>query len=236
MAHRSPSPAEQALLEDLGSTRPRVVQLSTPARVADALRERISEGAFAPGTQLREEAIADALRVSRNTVREAFVELAGDRLVVREPNRGVFVASLTMTDVLDIFAARRTIEEGAVRRGGSRVLVANARLAVTDGVACRQSGDSAGLAQADRHFHRALVSLANSTRLNRAIRQMLAELRWVLNSSGASSELFAPYVQDNERICELMEAGKFAAAARAVDKVLTLTEKDVVNALRANGS
>lgn len=228
MPQRSPSTVEQTVLEELGQTQQQLVQLSTPSRVADALRDRISEGAFPPGSRLREEAIADALRVSRNTVREAFVELAGDRLVVREPNRGVFVASLTMADVVDIFAARRTLEVCAVRRGGSRVLVANARLAASDGAAARAVDDFAAMAQADRHFHRALVSLANSTRLNRVIRQLLSEIRWVLNSNGASSELFAPYVEENARICDLMEAGKFSAAARVIDKILTQCERDVV--------
>src|SRR5690242_12707035 len=85
-------------------------QPSTPARVAQQLRDQITQGRFQPGARLREEALAESLRVSRSTVREAFAELTADRLVVREPNRGVCVATLTAADVVDIFAARRAIE------------------------------------------------------------------------------------------------------------------------------
>ncbi len=231
-----PAPSvEPTALTELRKARGQVVQVSTPSRVAEALREQISGGQFPPGYRLGEELIADALGVSRNTVREAFVELAGDRLVVRRPNRGVFVATLSAADVVDIFSARRTLEVGAVRAGGSRVIVANARLVLVEGIAARDAGDDANLARADRHFHRALVALANSSRLNRLIRQMVAEIRWVLNASGAGSGLFRPYVDDNERICQLLEAGKNPAAARAVNDTLVRIEQDVLRALRRDG-
>lgn len=225
------SPGEQAALRDLGGSRDKIARLSTHSRVADALRERISEGVFPPGSRLGEEAIAEALGVSRNTVREAFVELAGDRLVVREPNRGVFVATLTAADVIDIFAARRTLETGAVRNGGSPVLVSTARIAVTDGLDAARAGDGAGAATADRHFHRALVGLAGSTRLSRLIRQMLGEIQWVLNAARVSPDLFLNYVTDNERILRKLEAGKSAAAARAMNDVLIRAEHDIVHAI-----
>ena len=225
---------ERAALQELGRTRGNVVQSSTPSRVADALREQISGGKFPPGARLREEAVAEALQVSRNTVREAFVELTGDRLVVREPNRGVFVATLTATDVMDIIAARRIIEVAAVRNGGSPVLLANARLAASEGMAARDAGDDDAAARADRHFHRALVAFASSTRLNRLIRQMLAEIRWVLNANNVDSTLFFAFVDDNQSICRQLEAGKQKAAARTLDDILTRTEHEIIRAVRTS--
>lgn len=228
--------AATAALQELSKTRVQVVQVSTPSRVADALREQISGGTFPPGARLREEAVAEALQVSRNTVREAFVQLAADRLVVREPNRGVFVATLTAADVVDIFAARRTFEVGAVRNGGSPVLIANARLVAGEGVAARDAGDRDTVARADRHFHRALVSFARSPRLSRLIKQMLAEIRWVLNANKVDSMLFFNYVDDNQRICRQLVAGKQKAAARTLDDILTRTEHDVLRAIQFVGS
>jgi DNA-binding GntR family transcriptional regulator len=61
-------------------------------RVADALREEILAGGLRPGAQLVEESLAGTLGVSRNTVREAYALLAGERIVERIPARGVFVA------------------------------------------------------------------------------------------------------------------------------------------------
>jgi DNA-binding GntR family transcriptional regulator len=48
----------------------------TSEQAADAIREHITDGRLRPGTQLREEAAAAALGVSRNTVREAFRALS----------------------------------------------------------------------------------------------------------------------------------------------------------------
>ncbi len=212
-----------------------VAPASTPARAAQTLRDQIVQGRFAPGSRLREEAVAEALRVSRSTIREAFAELAADRLVVREPNRGVFVASLTGADVLDIFGARRAIELGAARGGGSQVIVANVRLAVTDGVQAARDGDGEAAARADQHFHRALVALSASARLNRVIRQLLAELQLVLNAHGVGHALYMPFADDNRRIYDMLAAGDHAGAATALDDTLTRTERAIVAAvLRAS--
>src|SRR5688500_8822772 len=72
---------------------------SAAERVAEVLSEQIVQGQLRSGTRLTEESIATALGVSRNTVREAFALLTSERIVVREPNRGVFVASPGPDDV-----------------------------------------------------------------------------------------------------------------------------------------
>lgn len=230
-------PADATAVEPAAAAGPpRGRPTSTPARVAQQLRDQITEGRFPPGARLREEALAESLRVSRSTVREAFAELAADRLVVREPNRGVCVATLTAADVVDIFAARRAIELGAVRGGGSSVIVANARLAVTDGLEAARRRDGAAAARADRHFHRALVALAASARLNLLIRQLTSELQWVLNANGVSPSLFLAFAQDNHRIYNILAADDFDGAANALGELLTRVERDVVTAvLRAVG-
>jgi DNA-binding GntR family transcriptional regulator len=204
---------------------------STPARVAQQLRDQITTGGFPPGARLREEALAESLRVSRSTVREAFAELTADRLVVREPNRGVCVATLTAGDVVDIFAARRAIELGAVRGGGSPVIIANTRLAVTDGLDAARHGDGVAAGRADRHFHRALVALAASARLNLFIRQLTSELQWAMNANGVGPSLFFAFAEDNRRIQEILADGDFDGAALALDELLTRAERDVVTAV-----
>lgn len=88
---------------------------STAERVSDILRSRIAEGYFPPGTRLSEDSIGGALRVSRNTLREAFRLLTHERLLVHELNRGVFVRVLTVEDVEDIYRTRGLVERAVVR-------------------------------------------------------------------------------------------------------------------------
>ena len=72
---------------------------SVATRVAAELRRQIAEGTLPQRAKLKEEALSNELGVSRNTVREAFAELVSERLVVRQPNRGVVVASLGVKDI-----------------------------------------------------------------------------------------------------------------------------------------
>jgi DNA-binding GntR family transcriptional regulator len=55
--------------------------------VHEAILERIVAGELAPGTRLRQEALADELGVSRTPLREALVRLASEGLVEFMPNR-----------------------------------------------------------------------------------------------------------------------------------------------------
>ena len=61
-------------------------------RSAELIRQKITQGEFAPGQRLSEQALADSLGISRNTLREAFRMLTKDGLVKHAQNRGVFVA------------------------------------------------------------------------------------------------------------------------------------------------
>ncbi len=228
-------PSQSDALRALGNARVRVVQLSTASRVADAIREQVSEGLFRPGSKLPEEAIGEVLGVSRNTVREAFVELTGDRLLVREPNRGVFVAVPDSAAVVDIYRARRILEIGAVKGGGSTDLVAAVRGAVDEGMAARARGDVIAVGTANQHFHRSLVGLAGSTRLDRLMRQMLAEMRLVFHAGNLDQLFHQGYLDDNEKLCRLLESGDFDSAADALGPYLDRSEAEVLQAISPAG-
>src|SRR5689334_6419558 len=104
-----------AAVDSLAGARPRLARTSTTERVADAVREEIVEGRLRPGSRLPEHRLTTALGVSRNTVREAITQLLAERVLVREPHRGVFVAQPDRAAVRDVYRARRIIEPEAVR-------------------------------------------------------------------------------------------------------------------------
>jgi len=218
-------------LSALSGARSRMLPVSTAARVADALREQLTEGLLPPGSRLPEEAIGDALGVSRNTLREAFVQLAGERLVVRQPNRGVFVAELSPDDVSDLYRVRRVVEIGAVRGGGSPAAVGAVREAVDEGRRAHDSGDGRALGTANQHFHRALVALAGSNRLNAVMNQVLAEMRLVFHAVRISGEFHDSFLPANEQICGHIESGEFQAAAQALDDYLNRSERDLLRSI-----
>ena len=102
----SPAAGPFAALE---SDRGVLARSSTAERVADIMRDRITDGSLAPGSRLPEDAVGSALGVSRNTLREAFRLLVHEGLAVAEFNRGVFVRRLTAADVVDLYRVRRLL-------------------------------------------------------------------------------------------------------------------------------
>jgi DNA-binding GntR family transcriptional regulator len=78
--------------------------------VAERLRDTIFSGQLAPGDRLREEQLASALDVSRGPIRDALLQLEREGLVVRRRNRGAVVASLSHTDLDEVYSLRLAIE------------------------------------------------------------------------------------------------------------------------------
>ncbi|MEU0394989.1 GntR family transcriptional regulator [Streptomyces sp. NPDC006208] len=213
----------------LTGDRERLGRFSTADRVADILRERISEGYLPPGSKLSEDAIGTALGVSRNTLREAFRLLTHERLLVHELNRGVFVRVLTAEDVTDIYRVRHIIERAAVRHLGMPPYdLAKAEAAVAEGERAAQDGDGRGLATADIHFHHAVVALAKSTRLNELMLGILAELRLVFHAMDDARDFHEPYLARNREILAALKAADTVKAELLLAAYLDDAEKQLV--------
>ena len=215
-----------ALRAALTEVRRQVSFTSRTEWVAAAVREQIVEGLLPPGSRLPEQQICSSLGVSRNTVREAMSQLVTERVLVREPHRGVFVARPDREAVRDVYRARRVIEPASVRSGeaadGARV--AAVRAAVEEGRSAAADERWDDLASANQHFHRALVALAGSPRLDQQMALLLAEMRLVFHGMPGVQEFHEPYLGRNATICELLEAGRRDEAADAVDEYLRTAE------------
>src|SRR5919198_5158015 len=83
--------------------------------VADRIREAIYRGAYAPGAQLREVELSEALDVSRGPVREALLKLEREGLVRSAWHRGATVTTLTAADVSELDSLRSALEQLAVQ-------------------------------------------------------------------------------------------------------------------------
>jgi DNA-binding GntR family transcriptional regulator len=89
---------------------------SLSEEVFHTLRDAISEGRFAPGTPLREVAVARHLGVSATPVREALRRLEREGLVTSMSNRGTIVAEMRPEMMADLYELHETLEVFAVRR------------------------------------------------------------------------------------------------------------------------
>ena len=88
---------------------------SISVRAADLIRQKIVHGELRPGQHLKENDFADALGISKACVREAFLILNGEGLVVREANKATRVVEYSQKDIRDFYDYRCNIETMCLR-------------------------------------------------------------------------------------------------------------------------
>jgi DNA-binding GntR family transcriptional regulator len=79
-------------------------------RVTDLIRDAIIRGEYAPNQRLIEADLGAAFSASRATVRTALLELAGEGLVERLPNRGSRVRAISVDEAIEILEVRIGVE------------------------------------------------------------------------------------------------------------------------------
>jgi DNA-binding GntR family transcriptional regulator len=89
--------------------------LTIPDRIFTLLREAIVEGEIPAGAKISEPELARSYGISRGALREAIGRLEACGLVVRRPNLGARVVTLSSQQLLEIFHVREALEGMAAR-------------------------------------------------------------------------------------------------------------------------
>lgn len=102
----------------------RLVRKTAVELVVDELRSRILCGELAPGSALRQEALAEELGVSRIPLREAMRLLSSEGLVDLVPHRGSYVSMLSKEEVQELFDLRLRLEPWLFHEAATRISMA----------------------------------------------------------------------------------------------------------------
>ncbi|HET6626261.1 MAG TPA: GntR family transcriptional regulator [Nocardioidaceae bacterium] len=207
---------------------------STVDRVAGELRRALFDGELEPGTPLREIALAEAIGVSRSTVREALGLLVNEGVATREPNRGVFVTELDPDSVRDVCRSRAVLEIAGVRRWATASEAARdaVRRALVDFTVAAQSDASrAELTAAHLGIHRSLVGLTESQRLMSLADALSAEVRLGLAKVDRIRRNSTDQVASHRALLNLLERGDTEAAATELQHHLEHAETSMLDAL-----
>jgi len=135
--------------------------------VADRIREAIFAGQFPPGAPVREVELAEALEVSRGSVREGLAQLAREGLLHSEWHRGTRVIDLTVADIDEVYSVRAALERlatsTAARNAGADL---HDRLdRIVDTMAAELDADGPRLIALDIEFHDQIYAAAGNRRL-----------------------------------------------------------------------
>lgn len=197
--------------------------------VFDVLRTAVLDHRLPPGTQLKEQALADAFGCNRAVVRAALARLESVRLVEHRPNRGVFVATPSMAEARDIFAARRVIEN-AVIEALSAAPPPGAVTTLRQLVAREQASYRAGRAAEGLHlsveFHRLLARLAGNSVLCDFLEELLGRTPLVVLSF-TTLDAHNCALDEHSAIVDAIERGEAGTAVRLMSAHIRHLEQRV---------
>lgn len=94
---------------------PEAENTTIPDRIFSLIKEAIVEGDIPAGSKISEPELARSYGISRGPLREAIGRLEACGLVVRRPNVGARVVTLSSSQLIEIFHVREALEGMAAR-------------------------------------------------------------------------------------------------------------------------
>lgn len=183
-----------------------------------AIKAAIIGNELKPGALISEEAWAQKTGVSRTPVREALNRLEQEKLVRRVPNRGIFVAELSVQDFLSICEVRSLLESNACRIAAQRVQAADLDRFEAEfrHLAAKQptEHDLRHANEIDRAFHTFILEHAGNQQVVAIIsnlNDMITRLRYALTPSRYHESL-----EEHQQILTALRARDGEAAAAAM--------------------
>ncbi|HKT05216.1 MAG TPA: GntR family transcriptional regulator [Rugosimonospora sp.] len=172
----------------------------------DRLSREILSGRVVPGERLVEEQLTRRLGISRAPLREALRLLAQQGLVEHIPRRGVRVATLSATDVRQLYEVREVLERHAV----STLPPAPDRTRLHAALSDMRATDQFAVADAHRRFHTEVVDLAGNRQLTAVYASVLVRIQlYMAVNLRREAEVADPYggIHRHQRLLTALDNG-----------------------------
>lgn len=188
------------------------------AALLDEIRQRILDGRYQGGSQLRQDALADEFGTSRIPVREALFQLEAEGFVRILPHRGATVSTLSAEDVAEAFDLRIVLEPQLLRFALPHLTAAD--LAEMDRVLEDYSqalkvGDTARWGQLNTEFHLLLYRHAGRKRTLMIVTSLLQECdRYTRVQLSSDVSKLERADREHRELVRLCRAGDTAEAVR----------------------
>jgi DNA-binding GntR family transcriptional regulator len=174
----------------------------------DRLRDWILDGTLAPGEPLRDEALAEALGMSRTPIRDALRRLEEEGLVVTTATRRTYVSEVTIKQAREIYPIIGALEALAVQLALPQIdadALDAMRAANRELADALEAGDAAAATAADEAIHRAFVARCGNEELIGVLADLHAKIRRIERAFWGSADR-TPSLRDHEAIIAALEA------------------------------
>ncbi len=183
----------------MSATRKKSVMETVYAKI----KEAIITLEYPPNHPLIEEKLAEECNASRTPVRNAIGRLQNEGFVTTVPARGAFVASLTLSDIKEVFDIRRALSLLALEIGMERIdreILRRITNTLRNPAASQTERDEAGT-----QLHFAIIEAARNKRISLIYGTLEAEIKRIHNFARSRSNPSDMHVTYNEHL-ELVEA------------------------------
>lgn len=199
------------------------------------LRKQLVDGVYRPSQRLVEADLAEALGVSRISVRSALQRLHQEGLVTIEPHRGAKVTDISLEDALLVMEVREGLEGWAAALAAQRIGdedVSELEQLIAQMAHLLQEGKPLEYSENNALFHQRILKSAANPRL----RQMLDSLQTTLVRYRFRTILVPgrdkDSIQEHTEILEAIRARDPERAERAMRHHVSQVRRTMVEARR----
>jgi DNA-binding GntR family transcriptional regulator len=201
-------------------------------QVADLIRSAIMDGRYVPNQRLVESDLAAEYGVGRAAVRAALADLENEYLVVREPNRGARVRTISLDEAIEITEVRAVLEGLIAQKAAERIdeeEAAKLKEILEEMRSAHQRQDFLAYSQTNRALHQHLYQVARHETATRVISNLRAQtVRYQFRVSlmpGRTDVSFAEHVAIVEAVVKRDPEAARAAMKAHMESVITTLRK-----------
>jgi DNA-binding GntR family transcriptional regulator len=178
-------------------------------RTYELLLENILTGKYDPGQRLNYDVVTKDLGVSLTPLKEAFLRLEEQGLLVSIARRGTFVRKFSKTDIEELYQIREMMEGLSVRLACRKVEEKNLKelikihkkLATVIG-----KGELKNCVKLDIQFHETIANMSGNTRLIQLLRNSLFTNLFCISERGERFLEHGPEILSNhQKLISLLE-------------------------------
>jgi DNA-binding GntR family transcriptional regulator len=188
-------------------------------RVAARIRVMIIQDQLTPGEWIREQALADKLKVSRTPLREALKMLELEGLIRLLPNRGAVVTELTVEEVkdkLEVLAALEALAGKLACQKATDAELAEIRALHYEMLAWFSRQNRLEYFKLNQRIHLAIVAASGNHTLIETHARINAQLYRIRYQSNLQNELWGTAVEEHEEMLAALTARNGVALSKCM--------------------
>lgn len=196
------------------------------------LRQNILSLKLAPGSELREQLLAEEFSVSKSPVREALLRLEQERLVEIMSRQGYRVAPISISDAQDMYSFRIVLEAACAIEAARRAT--KEQLAALDDFRTHSKvGGNSAFINRNREFHCLLFEMTGNMRMSTVARDLIEQMDRMTRISIRAMPDHDPshLVQEHSEIIDALQKRDGRKAAKLLRDHVLAASKRVLKAL-----